>query len=350
MYRLIIIFLSTGIIFISGCINKNNNVKTGQINSAKVSHTVKISSGINEFYFVGMSGKNPCIYKFTSKKRLPGIEEKNFSKFWSKPNEKVIKLSYSPDKKTLFLLTAEDFGRKAVLPFVNGIKVYCIIADSSKVKYVKQIGSGLQVFTMWGQDNTFRIILNSFDRNSTDYINQQTFIFNDTGKTVDFYSKKFNILNEGYPQIVEKFGLTTSPGSNYSIFAVDSTKTFIYLQNNSNGKVELITSTDQIINLADWSPDEKYLIFSTINPPQKSKTISKGISNNSKVFIYSIEENKIIDILEIGRINNFVVKGNLLIFDNGYRKNSFIEIINYKTLKPFYIIHIKGGCSLKSII
>jgi len=205
----------------------------------------------------------------------------------------------------------------------------------------------LQVFTFWGQDKTFRIILNTFDRNSGDYVNQQTFIFNEAGKIVNISSKKFNIAKEGYPQLEEKTGITSSPGSKYSIFAVDSTQTSVYLQSNSDGKAELITAVNQKLNQADWSADEKYLVFSTVNAPRKNKANNDG---NSKIFIYSIEKKKIIKTMDAAGIKNFFVIGDLLIFDKGFAKNSFIETFNYKTLQPFCSIHLQDGCGLKNIL
>lgn len=350
MYRIFCIFLISGIIFISGCANKKDNAESGQNDSTIGNLTTKKQFNLIEFYFVGMIDENPGVYKFISKSNQSGIWEKNFSKFWSKRNEKVIKLSYSPNKKSLFFLTATDFDKKVVFPFINNIKLYQISLDSSKVNFIKKIGNGVQVFTMWGQDNTFRIILNTFDRNSADFVNQQTFIVNGTGKIVSINSKKFNIVKEGYPQIVERLGIASSPGSRYSIFAIDSTQTSIYLQSNSDGKVYLITSTSQRLNQADWSLDEKYLVFSTINASRKNKTASESTLNSPKIMIYSIDKKKIIKTLDAGGVKNFFMTGDLLIFDKGFQKNSFIEIINYKTLKPFYSIRLQDGCGLKSIL
>ncbi|MDR3625371.1 MAG: hypothetical protein P4L45_00975 [Ignavibacteriaceae bacterium] len=347
MYSKIFIFLITGILFISGCKNRKTNSEPGQNDTTAGNYKPNNSFATGEFYFVGMIDGNPGIYKFVSQVQKSGKLEKSITKFWSKNKEKVIKLSYSLNKRSLFFLTAEDYGKKAILPYISGIKLYRISLDSSKVKFIKKIGNGVQVFTMWGQDNTFRVILNTFDRNSADFVNQQTFIFNGLGKTVSSKSKKFNILKEGYPQIIEKIGLTTSPGSKYSIFAVDSMQTSIYLQTNSDGKVELISSSSQRLNQADWSQDDKYLFFSTTNPSTKGKT---GNEKNSKIFIYSIDSKKVIKTMDAGTVRNFFATGDLLIFDKGFQKNSFIEIINYKTLKPIYSIHLQDGCGLKGIL
>ena len=347
MYRLFVSILIIGIIFISGCSGKKNNSENYQNDSTDVNFKLKTSN--NEFYFVGLIGGNPGIYKFISKVHQSGKSDVNFNKFWSKKNEKVIKLSYSPDKKSLFFLTAEDIGKKATLPYINDIRLYRISQDSSKAVFIKKIGNGLQVFTVWGQDKSFRIILNLFDRNSADFVIQQTSVFTGTGSLINFTSKKFNIFKEGYPQLEEKTGITSSPGSRYSIFSIDSTLTSIFLQSNSDGKVKLITSTHNKLNLVDWSIDEKYLIFSTIISPQRNKSAGPGNSNTSKLYVYSIDNSKITNTIDVNDLKNIFVTGDLLIFDKGIQKNSNIQIINYKTLKPFYSIRLKGGSGLKNI-
>jgi hypothetical protein len=345
MYRISISILIIGIIFISGCRDKHNNSENNQNEST----AGNFKKSIDEFYFVGLIGENPGIYKFISKTQKPGKSDISITKFWSKKNEKVIKLSYSPDKKSLFFLTAEDIGKKATLPYINDIRLYRISQDSSKAVFIKKIGTGLQVFTVWGQDKSFRIILSSFDRNSADFVIQQTSAFSGVGNLLNSNTKKFNIFKDGYPQIEEKTGITSSPGSRYSIFSIDSTLTSIFLQSNSDGKVRLITSTDKKLNQVDWSSDEKYLIFSTAIGPQRNKSAGTGNSNTSKLYIYSIENNKITKALDVNEMKNFFITGDLLIFDKGIQKNSNIQITNYKTLKPFYSIRLKGGSGLKNI-
>lgn len=341
------ILIISFILLISGCRNNDKIVENERNNGTNSSSSS--NKTIDELYFVGMISKAPGIYKFISKNQAPGKRDKNIIKFWTKKTEKVIKLSYSPDKKSIFFLTAEDFGKKAVIPYVIEVKLYKIDRDSSKVYFIKKIGSGLQVFTIWGQDKTFRIFLNSFDRNSADFVNQQISIFDGTGKEVSTNSKKFNILKQGYPQIEESLGITSSPGSKYSIFEVDSPKTAIYLQSNSDGKAEQITSTNQKLKQADWSPDEKYVIFSTANSPGNNKAASGSSPGNSKYFIYSIKD-KSIKSLNISGAKNFIVIGGVIIFDKGYQQSSFIEIINIKTRERVYSIHLPGGCGLKNIL
>ena len=347
MYRISISILIIGIIFISGCGGKNNNSENNPNDST--AGNIRLKKSFDEFYFVGLIGGNPGIYKFISNIQQSGKSDINFNKFWSKKNEKVIKLSYSPDKKSVFFLTAEDIGKKATLPYINDIRLYRISQDSSKAAFIKKIGTGLQVFTVWGQDKTFRIILNEFDRNSADFVIQQTSVFSGAGNLLNSNSKKFNIFKDGYPQLEEKTGVTSSPGSRYSIFSIDSTTTSIFLQSNSDGTVKLITSTDKKLNQVDWSSDEKYLVFSTAIGSQRSKSAGQGNSNSSKLYVYSIDNNKITKTIDVSDMKNFFITGDLLIFDKGIQKNSNIQITNYKTLKPFYSIRLKGGSGLKNI-
>jgi len=109
MYKIFFVFLITGILLFPGCAGKKNNTMSGKNDSTAGNFAAKKSLDFNEFYFVGKLGENSSVYKFISKSRQTGIQGKNFSKFWSKHNEKVIKLSYSPDKKSLFFSNSRGF-------------------------------------------------------------------------------------------------------------------------------------------------------------------------------------------------------------------------------------------------
>ncbi len=334
--RIIILFIS--FFFICGCGNKSSNNQADDDLSSNLN--VSFNSNLTGFYFVGMINKNPGIYKFNAVK-------KSVSQFWSNKKEKVVELSYSSDRKNIFFLTSSDFGKKGVFPFISNIKLYLINLDSSKVKLVKKIGGGLQVFTTWTTDNTFKITLNSFDRTVVTYVNQQTFIFSEFGRELVNNSKTFDITKDGYPKPPDKMIKTISPKKNYTITTTDSTVTSIYLKY-KNKKI-LITNSEQKLNQVDWTADGKHIIFSTIDITPRNKTLYDKQPNTSQIFVYSLEQKKIIKTFEGGGIKNFFINNNFLIFDDNFGKNSSIKIYNYKTLEPVQTIRIKGGCGLRNI-
>jgi hypothetical protein len=85
-------------------------------------------------------------------------------------------------------------------------------------------------------------------------------------------------------------------------------------------------------------------------PPQQTKIPGGNNQDFSELFIYSIQNNRTIKTWVGNGVKNFLITDGLLIFDNGIRNNSSIEIFNYKTLEEYFSIHMKSGCSLKSIL
>lgn len=338
MFSARIIILFSALFFICGCSNKSSN-KVFE-DSPESIHDTNFSSSKFDFYFVGMIGENSGLYKFIA-------DKKKVSRFWSNKKEKVVELSYSSDRKNIFFITASNFGKRGVFPFISNVKLYLINKDSSKVKFVQKLGSGLQIFTTWATDNTFKVILNSFDKTVVTYVNKQTFIFSEFGRELVNNSKIFDITKDGYPKPPGKLIKDYSPNNNFRIVFRDSSFTSIYLRTKT--EESLITRVKQRLNQVEWSSDEKYLIFSTIDITPTNKTLYDKQPNTSQIFIYNIAQKKISRSFDGGGLKNFFINKNYLIFDNGFGKSSSIQIYNYKTLEPIQSIKIKGGCGLRYI-
>ncbi|MCL5030287.1 MAG: hypothetical protein M1480_14845 [Bacteroidetes bacterium] len=338
MFSARIIILFSAFFFICGCGNKGSN-SAADDNQESISDA-KLASTLSDFYFVGKIGENPGLYKFNAEKKI-------VSRFWSNKKEKIVELSYAPNRKNIFFLTASDFGKKGVFPFISNVKLYLINLDSSKVKLVRKIGGGLQIFTTWTTDNTFKIILNSFDRTVVTYVNQQTFIFSEFGRELVNKSKIFDITKDGYPKPPEKLIKAFSPKNEFRIIYKDSSITSIYLK--SKNKETVITSGEQKLNQVEWTSDNKFVIFSTIDITPRNKTLYDKLPDTSQLFVYDLKQKKIIKTFKGGGIKNFFINNNFLIFDDGFGKNSSIQIYNYKTLEPVQSIKIKGGCGLRNV-
>ncbi len=337
MFKAEFTFLLSLLLFVCGCgknTNNNSSYDKGKVESSSV------SSKLNDFYFVGMIGENPGIYKFNANKKIA-------SRFWQNKNEKVVELSYSARRKIIFFITASDFGKKGVFPFISNVKLYKINPDSSKAMFVKKLGSGLQIFTEWSTDNTFKVILNSFDKTVVTYVNQQTFIFNEFGRELVNSSKIFDITKDGYPKPPQKSIKDYSPNNIFRIISIDSAVTKIYLRTKT--EQTLIASVEQKLNQAEWTSNGKYLIFSTLDITPKNKTLYDKQPNTSKIFIYNLKQKKLIKTFIGGGLKNFFIQKDYLIFDDGFGRNSSIQIFNFKTLDPIQSIKIKGGCGLRNI-
>ena len=105
----------------------------------------------------------------------------------------------------------------------------------------------------------------------------------------------------------------------------------------------------QKLNQIEWTPENKYLIFSTINITPRNNTLYSKKPETAKIFIYSIPDKKIIKEWNGGGFKNFILLKDLLIFDDGFSKKSSIKIFDLKTLQITNSIRIKGGCGIRNI-
>ncbi|MHB1687120.1 MAG: hypothetical protein ACYCVH_07085 [Ignavibacteriaceae bacterium] len=324
---------------ISGCVEKKNESEA--IDNPKKS--VRKSSGNSDyFFFVGIIKNNSALYKYNFDKKEP-------VKFWSNENEKVIELSYSHDRKYAFFLTAENVSKLGVFPYLKNIRLYLLNTGSSNFFFIKKIGSGLQVFTSWETNSTFKIILNSPDKNVVTYVNQTTEYFNTYGKELINETKTYDITKDGYPKPPENKSANVSLSGMYKIFFTDSTTSSIFIHEASSGKNIMITSVDQKLKQVGWAIDGRFAIFSTINITPQNQTLNDKKPETSKIFIYSIKGNKIVKEWNGSGVKDFFIINNFLIFDDGFNNDSSIRIFEIESQKTFDIIKIKGGCGLRSI-
>lgn len=332
---LLIIFL-----FIAGCGEKPQKpIETIPVKKEK---PVVKKEKFKSFLFVGIIIHKPGIYEYDVAKRIR-------KEFWSNYNEQVVELSYSPDMKSAFFLTAGYLGKKSFLPYITRVKLYLIDLGSFKVKFIKNFGNGVQVFTQWENNNNFKIVVNRSDKIVPTYINQQTYIYNVFGKELLNEVQTYDLTKNPYPRPPHNPQNYESPGGEYRIVNSSPDSTKLYLENTQEKSYSFITSSGQKLNKFDWSYDENYLIFSTIDITAGNKTLKSKEPATSNLYIYDIKQNKVVKEWKGNGIKNFFIKNDFLIFDNGFDEKSSITIINYRTLKVYNIIKLRSGCGLRNI-
>ncbi len=341
MRKLSLVLLLAAATVFFGCSGKDS----GPGKNKKValrSAVINKDDTFKDFIFVGMINGNPglYLYDYAAKKSTP---------FWSDRDEKVVDFSYSADQKAAFFLTARNYGKRGVFPFVDGLKLYLFNADSSKVTLIKKIGSGLQVFTSWGPDGTFKVVLNSFDDIVANYINQKTQIFNTFGKELVDEKRTYDITKDAYPKPPENNTDLDSPGGKYAVDTAASGKTFIYLKESGRKSNILVAITPLKLNQVEWTADSKYLIISTLDITPNNETLYSKDPNTSGIIIYSLKEKKIAARWEGGGVKNFILINNFIIFDDGFKDKASIKIFNYKEGRMVDTIRIDGGCGIRNI-
>lgn len=336
------LFFYAALIF-SGCTRKNETDKHTITQDSLVSNTTNELPPLTEILFVGLVNNKAGLYKYN-------ISNKAFQEFWSNANGEIFELSYSPDKKFVFMLTARQTGKRGVFPFIDNVKLYSINVDSDSIKFIESIGSGLQVFTSWKDDNSFKVVLNVMNVQSGVYIDQKIKTCTASGDKLSDEHKKYDLAKDGYPQITKTEEKTSSPDKKYTLQIIDSVQTEIYLTDHStkDGRV-LITKQNQKLNNVDWSDDGKHLVFSIIDISAGNETLYDPEPNTAKLFIYSIEGKRIVKIFEGSGIKNFMLNGDYLLFDDGFKNKSKIFIYNLSLERTIDSIKISGGCGLKNI-
>jgi hypothetical protein len=336
------IFILVLLLLLTSCgeNTKQHREKPEPVNNTKSVQTQK--NHTDSFIFVGMIEHKAGLYKYDFSKR-------KYSQFWSNYNEQVVELSYSPDKMKAFFLTAGHFGKKNIFPYITRVKLYEINIDSSKVRFIKRIGDGIQVFTQWEDKNNFRIVINRIDKIVATYIRQQTFIYNIFGKELLNETKIFDLTKNGYPRPAQNPDNLNSPSKRFTVLNKGKDTTQVYLQDHDKGEQYYVLGNGQKINKIRWSEDEKYLILSTIDLNINKKTLNANVLETSTLVIYNINKYQIVKQWNGDGVKNFYIRNDFLIFDNGFRENSRVDIFNLKKMNQFDEIKIKRGCGLRNI-
>ena len=311
----IMIFIFSILFFLS-CNEKNNALKGTENKGA---------NDLNDFLFVGMINENPGLYKYN-------FDNSEYNSFWSDNKEKVVDLSYSEGKKNVFFITARNFMRSGAFPFIKNVRLYLINPETKKADFLEELGSGLQVFSHWEDENTFRIIINSFDNTIANYVNHRIMLFNIYGKKLEDKTAIFDITKQGYPQLQDRKINFISPGKKYLI---ENRDTEVYLIGNETE--ELITKTSQQVRQIEWF--DNFLFLSSIGI----------IPGTSKLIIYSLEKKNILKLWEGTGVKNFFLTNDLIVFDKGFGNDSHITIYDYINQKMIDEIIIDGGCGLRNI-
>lgn len=343
MRKSIILFNILILVFFAGCIRKNEPHRKPLQKDSTETEKYPTSPTDNEFLFVGVINNKAGLYKYN-------FTSKTQSEYWNSNKDDVIDFSYSNDLKAAFMLTAKEHGKKGIFPFVDKVKLYFVKQDSTALEFVEEIGSGLQVFSFWETDSVFKVVLNFMDVSVGKYLEQYIKRYNYFGKKLSDEKKRFELAKDGFPKIPTSEKKLTSPNFKYSLEEFDSVFTEIYLLDNSDKqKKVLITKQNQKLNFVDWTIDNKFLIFTTLDISPMNETLYEPEPNTSKLFIYSLSEKKLVKIFEGGGIKNFLLLGNILIFDDGFEEKSKIFIYNFKSQKITDSISVTGGCGLKNI-
>jgi hypothetical protein len=258
---------------------------------------------------------------------------------WFNSKEKVIDLSPVSDN-IFFFLTATDYGKKGVFPFVNNIKIYLFTGEEFVL--LKEAGNGVQAYAQ-RVNNNYKVTVNDIDKTVAGYIEQNIIVFNEAGKLLLDEEIRYDLANEGFPQPEKKEILFASPSGRYKM----SEEGGILLSKNNEERI-LISEVTQPVTGVEWVNDQ-FVIVRTTDVSADNETLYDKNPETSTLIIYSLNEGKVIQEFRGGGYKNYLLKGNIIIFDDGFRGDSDIKIFDYKKGEMIEGIKKDGGTGINRI-
>ncbi|MGE5352484.1 MAG: SPOR domain-containing protein [Acidobacteriota bacterium] len=271
-------------------------------------------------------------------------------KLWSRQGEMITDCSYSSDMSGALFTTVGSFGRKSIFPYVDNVKVYRIDLSTMKIEKIESLGSGIQLYTNNDLGKAYRIIMNVFDKAKNTFVVQNTYTYDFHGRLVSNEKKTFDLAKENYPAAPELIFDNRSPDNknqldvsyNQGSYTFSVTRVAIASKRN-------ILTTRQRLNEAAWSQDGRYLIFSTIDVSPRNRSLYSTRPETSNLYLFSVNEGKLLKQWTGGGYKNFLLRGDLIFFDDGFNERSQIVVYDYRNDRIVDAVAITGGCGIRNI-
>ena len=331
MNKLIIFFI---ILLIFRCTDKNSD--PGNAGLEEEIAKAKLTE-FKELYFVGMYSGLPSIYKYDAKSGKTKV-------FWSSVDERVLELLVSEDRQTAYFITKRKQRLKSSKPAIERGELYRIDLNADKVEQITQLEDGIQMIPFWTDNDRFTLVINSIDKTIASYINKNTQVYNKFGKLLSDNNEIFDLIKDGYPVTKLPPLKFTSPNGMFNIIEKDDS---IYIkQSNTNNTIKTTIINKEIKEIG-WAENNKQVILLLTNKGEVQSRSKNKIT--SALVIFDLQKKKIAKTFDAEGYKRFVLIGDFLIFDNGFGRDSFIEIFNLSSLTESRKIKISGGCGLINI-
>lgn len=284
--------------------------------------------------YLGEDLNRPAIVKYDLLKKKSKL-------IWSRWGRKIINFSYPRNFSPAYFLTALTFGREAGFPYITEVRVYKYNIADDVVNRLDILGKGLQVFTDYDNNWNYTVYFNILDSAHTSSIIQIENTYNSNARKIESSERSYSILDEGYPIPNLSLPKLVSESKNYYLKAEASDSTISYYLNNYlQNRRDFVLSTKMELGKIEWAPAEDYLAMSLKDISNKDSS-ELLIINTNRALVEKEFQNK-------GALN-FIVHGDLLIFDDWNHDDSRINIYNYRTKIPYDTLTVPGGCGLNFI-
>lgn len=330
-YFMMLIF---SLILFSSCGDDNQN-DVDEDNLNKEIENAKLSE-FSGFYFVGNYAGRSSIYRYDH-------ETDKYKVFWHSDDERVIDLLISPDYKSGYFITKRKQRLKSSQPAIEKGRLYRIDFEVKKVESITQLEDGIQIIPFWMDNDRFTLVINSIDKTIASYINKNIQVYNRFGKLLSDNTEVYDLTKDGYPITKLPAINFTSPNELFTV--IDKNDSILIRQQKSKKEISTELS-GKILKLA-WAENNKQLIMLIKSKDQENPSTSNDYK--TLLAIFDLQKKKAVKMFDTVGSNGFVLIGDFLIFDNGFGKDSHIEIFKLESLSNHKTIKISGGCGLRNI-
>jgi hypothetical protein len=289
---------------------------------------------VNYFLFVGKWYGKAGISKYD-------LITKKHETVWWHPRENVYLLISKTELKPAFFLTVRKTGFKGNFPFFEKIKIYRISSDLSETEFIYEIKDGMQITARWNDDENLEVGFTSIDKTDPTYVNKHIKTFDSYGKLINDEIEIFNLVMDGFPELLPERNLTVSASGKYGISVIGDS---VFLKTTESDSLKLISAFDHNLNKINWSDDEQFIFISTLE--LENESIKTREPETSELFVYSIAEDSVVASWKGGGVKNFFTIDSLIVFDNGFGRNSSINIYNYVKEELIDKFQMKAECGL----
>lgn len=293
-----------------------------------------IKNDYDPLYFVGYDLGRPALYKIDILKDQPEL-------IWSKWGRKIMHLHRSENRGDFFFSASLSEDIRGNFPLVMDARLYMFNRVSERISLVRYFGRGLNLSTGWESDSSFAAYFTTLDSMLTSTIIQRKFTYDADGEQRDSTENIFNLVKEGIPIPTFESINPISPNLRYKIAIGENDSTSsLNIIDELNGSNNFITDVNSELKENKWNAESDYLF---------AKFESKKSPDTTDLYVVDLKEMKLIEHFRSAGRKNFIILGNLLIFDEGYEADSYITLYRYRRNKIYSEIRIPGGCGVNSI-
>lgn len=284
-----------------------------------------------ELYFIGEDLERAALYKTELLLPKPQL-------VWSKWGHGILELFRSKDRNTFFFTTALHKGIRGSFPLIMDTKLFFFNREQEHIKNINSFGNIMNITGNW-EDSTFITLYSTLDSMLTSTIYQRQFDYNLEGDLINSSERIFELVKDGIP--VPKFS-NINPVSydlryKLSPFKTDSSLV-LNIIDELNGTKIFISELYGEIKENDWNSTNDFLFI-----------VVHSNLDFTDLLVVNLREMKLVRQFSSPGEKNFIIVGNLLIFDDGYKENSRIIIYRYRKDKIYSEIKVAGGCGINNI-